>query len=78
MHLLESFIGLILLAAMIYSSVTIGMKDTHKEIQEIKRNLSEIKMRIDKMELKIERNDSRVDHLYQICIEMLGTKHKIN
>lgn len=76
MNLIESIVALGFLAGMIYTMVRFGLKDIHKDLQNIRGDISDIKNRIDKIETKLDKTESRIDHLYQICIEMLGTRHK--
>lgn len=57
------------LGAMMYGMLHFMLRDVHKELADIKKDIHD---------LKEEQHSSRkrTDHLYQICIDMLGTRHK--
>jgi hypothetical protein len=45
-------------------------------LREIHKDLTDLKEGQKRLDAKSDKTDARIDHLYQICIEMLGTRHK--
>jgi hypothetical protein len=64
--------GLILcasIAGIMWIMLKFMLKDIHRDLTDIREDIKELKD-------ANNRSEKRIDHLYQICIEMLGTKHK--
>jgi hypothetical protein len=57
------------LGTMMYGMLHFMLRDVHKELAAIKKDIGDLKS--DQIDAR-----KRTDHLYQICIEMLGTRHK--
>ena len=57
------------LGAMMWGMLRFMLKDIHKDLESIGN-------KIDKLETRLDKSETRIDHLYQICIEMLGDRHK--
>lgn len=55
------------LGAMMWGMLKFMLRDIHKE-------LSSILNRLDRMDEKHDKAEARIDHLYQICIELLQTR----
>jgi len=66
---IELLVTLGFLAALMWGMMKFMLRDILKEIHSMHKDLEEIKSHQKK-------SGERIDHLYQICIEMLGTRHK--
>lgn len=65
--LLESMIGLSLLAFFLWLIIKYFLRDIRRDLQEIKNDLKDLK--------NTERNNlQRIDHLYELCMEILKTR----
>ncbi len=68
-HYIDILIIIGSLTAMMYGMLRFMLRDIHKDLTDIKDEIKEIKV-------DLKTHDKRIDHLYQICIEMLGMRHK--
>ena len=55
------------LGTLMWGMMKFMLRDIHKDLLEIKENHKRI-------EEKMDRNETRIDHLYQICIQTLQTR----
>lgn len=69
MHYIEMTISLIAIITAMWGMLKIMLRDVHKDLNDLKEGQKRLEQRLDKSE-------HRVDHLYQICVEMLGMRHK--
>lgn len=44
--------------------------------RDIKKHQTDIKKYLLEIQIHQEKQNKRIDHLYQICVEMLGMRHK--
>ena len=63
-HYIESLISLGFLAAMMWGMMRFMLRDIHKDLVDLKEGQMRLENRMDKSE-------TRIDHLYQICIDLL-------
>lgn len=75
-HYLESLVSLGFLAAMMWGMMKFMLRDIHKELHDIRDDIADMRNDISELKEAQKKSDIRIDHLYQICIEMLGTRHK--
>lgn len=71
--------GLILcasLAGIMWVMLKFMLKDIHSDLQDIRKDIGGVKQNIADLKLAQNNTNLRIDYLYQICIEMLGNKHK--
>jgi hypothetical protein len=66
---LEILIMIGSLGALMWGMMKFMLKHIHKDLQDIRKDISELKS-------ASSRSETRMDHLYQICIEMLSTRHR--
>ena len=55
------------LAGILWQMMKFLLKDIHKDLENINH-------RLDRMDEKHDKSEARIDHLYQICIELLQTR----
>lgn len=68
-HYFEILVIIGSVGAFIFGIMKFMLRDIHKDLMDLKEGQNRLEIRLDKSE-------TRIDNLYQICIEMLGTKHK--
>lgn len=61
-HYIDILIIIGSLAGMMWVMLRFMLRDIHNDLAEIKADS--------------KKHEQRIDHLYQICIEMLGTRHR--
>ena len=69
MHYLEILVIVGSLGAMMFGMLRFMLRDIQNDINLIKVDIRDIKE-------ELKAHEKRIDHLYQICIEMLGDRHK--
>jgi hypothetical protein len=73
---LEILIMIGSLGALMWGMMKFMLKDIHKDLQNIRSEMGDLKDGQKRLEARMDKSDSRIDHLYQICVEMLGTRHR--
>jgi len=73
---IELLVTLGFLAALMWGMMKFMLRDILKEIHGMHNNLQDIHKDLAEIKSSQKKSDERIDHLYQICIEMLGTRHK--
>lgn len=75
-HFLETIISIGFLAGMMWGMMKFMLKDIHNDLQDIRKDIGGVKQDIADLKTAQNNTNTRIDHLYQICIEMLGSRHK--
>jgi len=63
-HYIEMLVTLGFLGGLMWGMMKFMLRDIHRDLSNIQVEISEIKV-------EMKRQDSRIDHLYQICIDLL-------
>lgn len=68
-HYLETLVTLGFLGALMWAMMKFMLRDIHNDLVDLKKDFLELKENQKKV-------DIRIDHLYQICINILESKNK--
>lgn len=66
--ILQTFVMIISLCGAMFGMQKFLLKDIHRDLCEIRKDISRIESRMDKA-------DIRIDHLYEICIDLLKERN---
>ena len=67
--ILQTLVMIVSLCGAMFGMQKFLLKDIHRDLSEIRKDIIRIESRMDKA-------DTRIDHLYQVCIEMLKEKNR--
>lgn len=70
-HYIESLVSLGFLGGLMWGMLKFMLKDIHRDLVDIRSEIHELKQGQARFESRMDKTDVRIDHLYQICIDLL-------
>lgn len=70
-HYVEMLVSLGFLGGLMWGMMKFMLRDIHKDLDNIRTDINGLRFEISEIKTDMKRQDVRIDHLYQILIELV-------